>query len=1094
MSYIGYKSQPLDFVTYKDGDPGGEGPQGRSIVSSTRYYALTDYVPKTPCITLSELETFKSNYFDNPDDDDHTRWSTVPPTYPDTDETNNTMMYYETTLTIYDDNSWHWSDPVKQTILDVDFIKSIGITTGWLTADDLSASKIEVKNSSSGQTIFKADGRAINSNGIDGPASDDDRVKIGGFTVTGNSLVGGSIAHPIRLGSTDYDIEYYSPSIGSILGSNNYPYKHLPWLASESCSFDAFSMMCTTLATADYASALVIKFNADHDTFSFYTGVFYSSDTVNSYIVVSRLITDENPLNYFPTDPEADRFNIKTTTYSSGLGEHDPSVNRNDLSSYKKVTFTDIKAGNYIYVTYVRGDKDFATGDVLIEDKAISLQAGTNFKVTSRGELTAVSGYIGGFEMYQEASNFVQGAVFKSYNPSQTNLFKYKNISNYYAVENIRLTLTDAGVDLAFKENRAEQYIPTIKLNDVDITDKYRIFTSNNTSKNTTAVCMKIKFTQDLPSFTCYIASSAESSYDYTIASILNATNIPQLYNHSEAKANTRGIQLKGSTSNKPILDLDSNYAVPVHYTDVKKDDYFYVVFRKDSSLAANLDVGWVIIPNTFDTHEFKSWERIGNIFMTPQGSKAALGENDITKNNWGLSIGKNFGVTLDGELFAKNADLSGKISVTEGTIGGFNIGLTNLSSKSITSSGYGLYLNEESVGVTTKNSSIVLGVENNGGSTTPYIQFDGVGEFRGPGGKCGFIFSGKSESATYEYMASVSINSDRDRVSVDVFKKYNKNWYPASTLGILSLITLYETFFKDTSAAGDFNNLYPDIKSFDKNNLPNFDLVRPVTFRVKVKGVDKGLFGIGNENITESKTITISPGEHSGSADLKKEFDVCDDFYFTESSETCTEVDTRNWTFKYTVKSSDAIESIGSIMPIANTGKVAKNCTLGGPDSQWHAVFAHDVHAASGHYYEDLAVNSEISTTSDKKLKNNIEYDISKYDKIFDTLKPVSYKYNDSKSGRTHLGFIAQDIQESIKSAGLTDKDYSIVTIEGDGFDANQGVVIDEENTIYRLRYSQLHALEVRQIQKLKKRVSDQEATIQTLETRIKALEEKNN
>lgn len=118
----------------------------------------------------------------------------------------------------------------------------------------------------------------------------------------------------------------------------------------------------------------------------------------------------------------------------------------------------------------------------------------------------------------------------------------------------------------------------------------------------------------------------------------------------------------------------------------------------------------------------------------------------------------------------------------------------------------------------------------------------------------------------------------------------------------------------------------------------------------------------------------------------------------------------------------------------------------------------------------------------SDRKLKNTLEYDISKYDKVFDTLKPVSYKYNDSTSNRTHLGFIAQDIQNSILQADLTTKDYAILTIEGEGFDAVTNTVIDEEKTTYRLRYDELHALEVRQIQLLKQEVKELKAEIEEL------------
>ena len=143
------------------------------------------------------------------------------------------------------------------------------------------------------------------------------------------------------------------------------------------------------------------------------------------------------------------------------------------------------------------------------------------------------------------------------------------------------------------------------------------------------------------------------------------------------------------------------------------------------------------------------------------------------------------------------------------------------------------------------------------------------------------------------------------------------------------------------------------------------------------------------------------------------------------------------------------------------------------------------------GHHWNDIYIDNingtaAPSTASDRKLKNTIEYDISKYDAVFDNLKPVSYKYNNSTSDRTHLGFIAQDVQEAIQQAGLTDKDYAIVTIDGAGFDAKQGTVIDEETATYYIRYPQLHALEIRQIQLLKQEVKELKATLVELKSKI--------
>ncbi|MBR7082324.1 MAG: tail fiber domain-containing protein [Oscillospiraceae bacterium] len=100
---------------------------------------------------------------------------------------------------------------------------------------------------------------------------------------------------------------------------------------------------------------------------------------------------------------------------------------------------------------------------------------------------------------------------------------------------------------------------------------------------------------------------------------------------------------------------------------------------------------------------------------------------------------------------------------------------------------------------------------------------------------------------------------------------------------------------------------------------------------------------------------------------------------------------------------------------------------------------------------------------TSDRRKKHAIEYDeIERYEALFDSLKPVRYKYNDGTSDRYHTGFIAQDVEESLKEAGLSTTDFAgfVKSPAEDGYD-------------YGLRYEEFIALNTREIQKLKARVS---------------------
>lgn len=98
-------------------------------------------------------------------------------------------------------------------------------------------------------------------------------------------------------------------------------------------------------------------------------------------------------------------------------------------------------------------------------------------------------------------------------------------------------------------------------------------------------------------------------------------------------------------------------------------------------------------------------------------------------------------------------------------------------------------------------------------------------------------------------------------------------------------------------------------------------------------------------------------------------------------------------------------------------------------------------------------------SIGSDAGMKHSVSYDTSKYDALFDLLKPVFYQYNHGESGRYHTGFIAQDVEEAVKNAGLESTDFA-------------GYLKDQKTGEYSLRYEEFISLCVDQIQKLKQRV----------------------
>lgn len=109
--------------------------------------------------------------------------------------------------------------------------------------------------------------------------------------------------------------------------------------------------------------------------------------------------------------------------------------------------------------------------------------------------------------------------------------------------------------------------------------------------------------------------------------------------------------------------------------------------------------------------------------------------------------------------------------------------------------------------------------------------------------------------------------------------------------------------------------------------------------------------------------------------------------------------------------------------------------------------------------------MNGSSGSLSDARMKYDVIPMNDKYSILFDRLKPCLYKYKQGTSGRSHIGFIAQEVESAIDEAGLTGKDAALVTdvtgIEG------------MPDDVKMLRYEEIIGMLVREVQILKSKVS---------------------
>lgn len=154
-----------------------------------------------------------------------------------------------------------------------------------------------------------------------------------------------------------------------------------------------------------------------------------------------------------------------------------------------------------------------------------------------------------------------------------------------------------------------------------------------------------------------------------------------------------------------------------------------------------------------------------------------------------------------------------------------------------------------------------------------------------------------------------------------------------------------------------------------------------------------------------------------------------------------------------------------------------------------------------SGNYrFSQLYVTSSSISTSDKNYKDDIKSLADKHLQFFMKLQPVSFLFKDGTSGRTHIGFIAQDVEQAMSECGLTDldfagfcKDQKIDSKLVDGEEVNEPILDENGNPeyIYSLRYEEFIALNTYVIQELWKRVDAVEKENIETKNQIKSMQQ---
>lgn len=143
-----------------------------------------------------------------------------------------------------------------------------------------------------------------------------------------------------------------------------------------------------------------------------------------------------------------------------------------------------------------------------------------------------------------------------------------------------------------------------------------------------------------------------------------------------------------------------------------------------------------------------------------------------------------------------------------------------------------------------------------------------------------------------------------------------------------------------------------------------------------------------------------------------------------------------------------------------------------------------------SGNKFRNIYAQTGSIQTSDRNEKKDITDLVAIASENFIMgLNPVSYKFINGTSDRTHYGLIAQDVEELLAELGIDSKDFAGL-IKAQKMDEDENPV--EGEYVYGLRYDEFIAPLISMCQGLKKKNDELNDRIRTLQNAVAALEEK--
>lgn len=213
---------------------------------------------------------------------------------------------------------------------------------------------------------------------------------------------------------------------------------------------------------------------------------------------------------------------------------------------------------------------------------------------------------------------------------------------------------------------------------------------------------------------------------------------------------------------------------------------------------------------------------------------------------------------------------------------------------------------------------------------------------------------------------------------------------------------------FKNTELAEKMMELY----SQGRYDCSGFDNILEVYRTNYSEGIGSEIF-VGTLDQTGANLIHTEKLKETGLRYVDKDFNILPDGCYINvhinGSSPITEANISSKSVAYATNAAylnNAITASNAYMTPMEDGTIG----CGSSYRRWSAVFS----------------TTGSIVTSDRNKKNTIQELDERYLKLAKMLVPKSFKMNDGTSGRTHLGFIAQEVEDTMTACEISDTEFA--------------------------------------------------------------------